>query len=66
MITDTLVYIKKLKAVLEAAPQLILTMYFLLRAGTLNQSTIEIIGRSWSFFTLSAKVINDDTKVTPS
>eukprot|EP01083_Nonionella_stella_P099279 279133_1 len=62
-ITDTLVYIKKLEAVLEAAPQLILTTYFFLRVGTLEHSYTEIIGWLWSFFTLSTKVINDDTKM---
>ena len=51
-------YIKKLEAVLEAVPQLTLTIYFLLRAGTLNQSTIEMIGRFWSFFMLTPRLRN--------
>ena len=61
--TDTLTYIKKLEAVVEAAPQLIITTYYFLRANTLQGSRIEIIGWLWSFWTLSTKVIADDKKM---
>lgn len=61
--TDTLVYLKKLEACIEAAPQLILTTFFFLRVGTLEKSQTEIISWIWSFYALSTKVVNDDSKV---